>query len=300
MRSLKETPGLSRGVSVDLDTPAPQRAKALSRHHLLLSPGTRWDLTLADVWQGLTMWRLWGSMGWNDVLQRYRRSLLGPFWLTLSMSIMIGMLGVLYAHLFGMEIADFMPYLCLGLLIWSFISTLLNEAGTVFIGSEAYIRQMRLPFTLHVCRFVWRNLIIFAHNAVVYVAIALIFKIALNWSVLLVIPGLLLLLVNGLSIGVLLGMLSARFRDIPQIVTSLTQVLFFVTPIVWKPEMLKERIAFALANPVHHFIELLRAPLLGDIPSALSYGVALAFTLLSVTASVLLLHRFRSRIAYWI
>ncbi len=274
--------------------------RAPPRHRLVLSSGTNWALTLADLWQGLTMWRLWGVMGWNDVLQRYRRSLLGPFWLTLSMAIMIGTLGMLYAHLFRVEVADFMPYLCLGLLTWGFISSLLNEAGTVFIGSEAYIRQMRLPFTLHICRFVWRNLIIFAHNAVVYVAVALIFRIEPDWVMLLALPGLLLLVVNAVSVGMLLGMVSARFRDIPQIITSLTQVVFFITPIVWKPEMLGERLAFALSNPVHHFIELLRAPLLGHVPSALSYAVTLAFTLLSVGAGVLFLHRFRSRIAYWI
>ncbi len=271
-----------------------------SRHRLLLSPAKSWALTLADLWEGVTLWRLWGVMGWNDVLQRYRRSILGPFWLTLSMAVMIGTLGVLYAHLFRIDVADFMPYLCLGLLTWGFISNLLNEAGTVFIGSEAYIRQMRLPFTMHICRFVWRNLIIFAHNAVVYVAVAAIFQIPPSWTMLLAIPGLLLIVVNAVSVGLVLGMVSARFRDIPQIITSLTQVIFFVTPIVWKPEMLGDRMMFALLNPVHHFIELLRAPLLGHVPSATSYAIVLLFTLLSAMVSVSFLHQFRSRIAYWI
>ena len=267
---------------------------------LVLTAVPNWGLTLTDLRQGLSMWRLWGGMGWNDVLQRYRRSLLGPFWLTLSMAVMIGTLGFLYAHLLRTNVADLMPYLCLGLLVWGFLSSLLNESGMVFVGSEAYIRQMRLPFTLHVCRYVWRNLIIFGHNAVVYVVVAVIFGIVPGWAALLAVPGLLLILVNALSIGMLLGMVSTRFRDIQQIITSLTQVIFFLTPIIWKPEMLGDRVVLALVNPVHHFIELLRQPLLGQVPSVLTYAVTLGFTALSVAASLLFLHRFRNRIAYWI
>src|SRR6516165_2302443 len=102
-------------------------------------------LAVADVIDGLTLWRLWGRLGWNDILQRYRRSLLGPLWLTASMGIMVLALGEVYARILKMALDDFMPFLCVGLLIWSIISSVLTEAGTLFTGAESYIKQIRLP-----------------------------------------------------------------------------------------------------------------------------------------------------------
>ena len=92
-------------------------------------------LALRDVVDGTILWPLWVTLGWNDIRQRYRRSLLGPFWLTASMAIMVVSLGVIYARIFKTDINDFLPFLCVGLLVWGFISSTLNEAGTLFIGS---------------------------------------------------------------------------------------------------------------------------------------------------------------------
>src|SRR6478735_4889964 len=93
-------------------------------------------LAIRDIRDGILLWPLWGRLGWNDILQRYRRSLLGPFWLTASMAIMVVSLGVLYAKLFKTEIQDFLPFLCVGSLVWNYISSVLGEAGTLFTGSE--------------------------------------------------------------------------------------------------------------------------------------------------------------------
>src|SRR6478735_9777153 len=125
-------------------------------------------LAIRDVRDGILMWPLWGRLGWNDILQRYRRSLLGPFWLTASMAIMVVSLGVLYAKLFKTEIHDFLPYLCVGLLVWNLISSFLTEGGTLFTGAESYIKQIRLPYSVYVYRSSWSKLVIFAHNFGIY------------------------------------------------------------------------------------------------------------------------------------
>src|SRR5437016_5689397 len=83
-------------------------------------------LAVGDVTDGMALWPLWGRLGWNDILQRYRRSLLGPLWLTLSMAIMVIALGVVYAQIFKTTLHDFMPFLCIGLLIWGIISSVLT------------------------------------------------------------------------------------------------------------------------------------------------------------------------------
>src|SRR6185295_7862424 len=91
-------------------------------------------LAIQDVVDGAAQWPLWGKLGWNDILQRYRRSLLGPLWLTASMAVMVIALGVIYGQIFKIALDEFIPFLCVGLLIWGLISSVLTEAGTLFTG----------------------------------------------------------------------------------------------------------------------------------------------------------------------
>lgn len=257
-------------------------------------------MALKDVHAGLAQWRLWGRLGWNDILQRYRRSALGPFWLTASMSIMVVSLGVLYATLFKTPIDDFLPFLCVGLLLWSLISTFLTEGGMLFTGSESYIKQVRLPYSIYVFRATWSKLIIFAHNFVIYFAVLLYFGINPGWTALLAIPGLLIVLLNGALATLFIGMLSARFRDIPPLINSVVQIIFFMTPIMWKPELLRDNAFVVQYNPFHSMIEVVRAPLLGSVPLALDYTTLAALTVVNLVVVTLFFSTFRSRISYWV
>jgi lipopolysaccharide transport system permease protein len=254
----------------------------------------------SDLKSGLALWPLWVRLGWNDILQRYRRSMLGPFWLTASMAIMVISLGLLYAELFNTPIHDFLPYLCVGLLVWNLISSFLTEGGTLFTGAESYIKQIRLPYSVYVFRSSWSKLIIFAHNFVIYFGILLYFEIWPGAVALLAIPGLLLVLLNGALITLLIGMVSARFRDVPQLINSMVQIVFFVTPIMWKPELLRNRTYIADFNPFYHLLEIVRAPLLGGAPLAKSYIAVLLITLVNAVIVGAFFARFRSRISYWV
>ncbi len=266
----------------------------------LTEPSTATTLALRDIADGAHHWRFWGLMGWQDIRQRYRRSVLGPFWLTLSMGVLVGTLGFLYGALFKIEVADYLPFLALGFLAWGLISGIITDGCTVFIDSEHFIKQIKLPFSTFVFRVLWRNLIIFAHNFVVYIGVAVVFGIWAGWAGLLLVPGLALIIATALWVGLLCGMVCARFRDVPQIVASVLQVAFFLTPIIWKPELLADRVAFVLVNPFFHFVELVRAPLLGQAPSALTWTVVLGVTAGGWVVTFLLFRRFRNRIAYWV
>ncbi len=246
------------------------------------------------------MWHLWATLGWNDILQRYRRSLLGPFWLTASMAIMVVALGVVYAELFKMPIDEFLPFLCVGLLIWTFLSSFLTEGGGLFTSAESYIKQIRLPFTVYVLRSTWSKLVIFAHNFVIYFGVLLYFQIWPGPVMLLAIPGLFFIVLNGALATLFIGMLSARFRDIPQLINSVVQIVFFVTPIFWKPELLKSRSYIADLNPFYHLIEIVRAPLLGTTPSMKNYAAVLLITIINLGVGGAFFIRFRSRISYWV
>jgi len=253
----------------------------------------------ADLVDGLARWELWGTLGWRDIRQRYRRSTLGPFWLTISMGVMVAALGLVYAELFGHTLADYLPQLALGLIVWSFISTPIVDGCNIFIGSEGVIRQLRAPLSVHVFRMMWRNLIILAHNMVIYVVLALVFRIWPGPAALLAVPGLFILCLNAMWTALLLGLVSARFRDIPYMIASVIQLLFLVTPIMWSADQIANRLVVEL-NPFYHLIELVRAPLLGAVPGPATWAVAIGVTAAGWLVTLAFFIRFRERIAYWI
>lgn len=262
------------------------------------SAASQLSSALTDLVDGGRQWWLWLYMAWQDIVLRYRGSVLGPLWLTLSTAIMVGTLGILYARLFEIDVAAYLPFLCLGILSWNFIVGILNEGCLAFIGAENVIRQIKLPYSTHIYRILCRNLIIFGHNIVVYIVVALLFAIKPS-SILESLVGLAFILVNGAWCGLILGMLCARFRDIPLIITSLLQVAFFLTPIIWKPSLLGDQSYLAHLNPLYAFVDLFRAPLLGEQPDPISWFVASGVTVAGWIVAVLFFARFRARIPYW-
>jgi ABC-2 type transport system permease protein/lipopolysaccharide transport system permease protein len=260
------------------------------------------DLTLAlvrDFSEALRRRSLWTRLAWQDVLLRYRRSWLGPFWLTLSMGVMIASLGVVYGDIFKVDMHDYLPYITVGLLVWGLISTCIAEGCQTFIEAEWFIKQIDLPISMFPFRVVSRNTIIFAHNCVIYVLVMAFFGIGFTWTALLAIPGLLIVILNGICSSLLLGMLSARFRDLPQIIASVLQIAFFATPVFWRPDLVSNNLVVML-NPFYHFIELVRAPLLGAPPPLSSCVIAGAITIGGVALSLVFSRRFRSRVAFWV
>ena len=253
-----------------------------------------------DIKKGLSAYTIWSILGWHDIRQRYRRSIIGPFWFTLSTALLVIVLGFLYSSLLKVDIKTYLPFLAVGLVVWQFISTLINEGTTVLIDSQTLIKQINLPITVHVCREVWRNFIILLHSLPTLILMLLLFGIWPHWSIVILLPlGLLLLFLNGIWIGIILGILSARFRDITPIVTSLTQIAFFLTPVMWSPEILESRAWVALWNPLYHSIEVIRAPLIGSPILLESWIWSLTFCVVNGLVAQWLMKRFRNRIAYW-
>lgn len=261
---------------------------------------SQFNLAVADLTAAVQLRPLWIRLGWNDILYRYRRSTLGPLWSTANMAITVVALGAVYSQIFQMPIRQLLPYICASLIVWGFISAIMLDAGALFSGSESYIKQIRLPYSLHACRFVFSKVILFVHDLPVYIALALYFEVWPGAVALHAIPAFLLLVFNALLISLIIGMASARFRDIPRIITSLIQVVFLITPIIWTPDLLGSRVYLAYANPLFHLIEIVRAPLLGSLPSAQTVTATLVITAINLVATTLFFVRFRARIAYWI
>ena len=261
---------------------------------------TNFQLAIADLVEGIASVHIWSALGWQEVMQRYRRSVLGPFWLTISTGLMVGIMGPLYGKLFGQDITTYFAHLAVSLVLWQTISQIVLDSSIAFIVSDVYIKQVRLPLSIHILRTLWKNLVILFHNFAVVVLVIIFFRPPLGAALLLFPLALALFAANALWVGVLLGMMCARFRDIPLVVTNVMQVAFFLTPILWKPEMLGRHAWSVNFNPFYHFLEIMRAPLLGTPTSALSWFVVTGVTVAGYALTVAFYTRFRARIAYWI
>lgn len=263
---------------------------------------SRLRAALQDLHDGCNSYHVWGLLGWQDIRQRYRRSVIGPLWLTISTALMVSVMGYLYSGLFNQPANIYVPFIAAGFVVWGYISTVLNEACSVFISSEQIIKQIRAPLTLHVCRMAWRNLLIFFHNALILGVVYIVFAREYHWNVLLLPLAVLLIAVNTVWVGLVLGILCTRFRDIAPIVANVVQIAFFVTPIMWLPELLEGRGLrwVADANPIYHFIEIVRAPILGVAIPPASWVVTLAVTAAGYALAIVALQKFRHRVPYWL
>jgi lipopolysaccharide transport system permease protein len=259
----------------------------------------RWAIT--DVAAGVRLWRLAWALGWLDIRLRYRGSMLGPFWLTISTGVMVGALGVLYSTLFKISLRDYLPFLALSQVLWGFLAALVSEACTTFTDAENVIRSVRMPFFVFSIRALIRNAVVLGHNIVVIVVVFAIFSMWPGWEALMAIPGLLLWALDGLALTLLLGAFCARFRDIQPIVNSVMQIAFFMTPVIWKPDQLSpagiERLAF---NPFFDLLEIVRGPILGSNIAATTWVGAIGYSVLLCAVSWTFFARARGRVSFWI
>lgn len=237
-----------------------------------------------------------------DIRQRYRRSTLGPFWITISTGVMITCIGVLFSTLFKSPVKEFLPFLAAGIIIWNYISTVLIEATTTFISAEAIIKQLPLSLFMHVERMVARNLYIFFHNIIIFPLVCLVVQREIGLSLLWFVPGLILITLNLLWMSLIISVVCTRFRDMGQIVQSFLQIIFYVTPIIWLPSLLKGKAEMMVLdpNPFYHFLEITRAPLMNYSPSASNWLFSLIFCIVGWFFAIEIFNRYRNRIAYWL
>lgn len=259
-------------------------------------------IAIKDIGAALGRYSLVGMLGWQDVRQRYRRSALGPFWLTISMGVMIGTIGIVFGQIFNTPMKEYLPFLAAGMILWNFISSVVMEGCTGFIAAEGIIKQLSIPLFVHVLRMIWRNVLILMHNIVIFPLVLLAVGRPLGWEALVAIPGFALAVVNLTWVSLLLGILCARYRDLPQIVGSALQVIYYLTPIMWMPGHLSRRAGAYLVefNPVYHVLAIVRTPLLGDLPDAEDWWVSLALAIAGWLVAIAFYGRYKRRIAYWL
>jgi ABC-type polysaccharide/polyol phosphate export permease len=237
---------------------------------------------------------------WSDTKARYKRSVLGPFWLVLTTMVGVVGLGIIWSVLLKVERQEFIPSLTVGLIVWQFISGCIAESPAVFYRQASQIKDINLPSFFLSLQLVLRQLMNFGHNLVVFLLVTIVYPEHLSLAALLSIPGLILLVLNLLWVAQILGYLGARFRDIEPLIVAFLPILFFLSPVVYRASQLGQLQAIMSFNPLTYWIGLVRDPLLGIVPSAQTYILDLAVCALGWTAALWLTASRRHRLPYWI
>ncbi|MEN3930565.1 ABC transporter permease [Microvirga sp. W0021] len=245
-------------------------------------------------------WESWYLLGISDIRLRYKRSRLGQLWITMSMAIFITGIGFAFSFLFKQDVKNYMPYFAVNYVVWGLISGIVLDSTTTFTQSAVYLTQEALPRSIFAMRVIVRNLVLFAHNLIIIPVIFLIFKVPVTWTILLAIPGLIILIVIGFLATILLSMICTRFRDMAQILQNLMQMLYFLTPVMWRPEQMTDAWYIVIFNPFAACLRIVSDPIHGIVPlNSVYYMVFATFAFLLVTTLLIFAH-FRARIVYWL
>jgi len=248
----------------------------------------------------MSRWRLWTSLAVHDIASRYRGSVLGPFWITVTMAAMIGGVGLMYSQLLNLSLAEYVPWLATGIVFWTLFSQVITEGCDSFIGSGVIIKQTAIPMFSFIARMLTRNLINFAHQVIIVAAVLIWSGLWRHSDPLLSLLGLVLVLVNLSWLALLTGIVSARFRDVPQIINALVQISLFLTPVFWRPESIRSHRFILTGNPFHHMLEVTRRPLLGEPVQPESYVILIVMALAGWAVAFSLFSRSRRRVVHYL
>jgi ABC-type polysaccharide/polyol phosphate export permease len=238
-------------------------------------------------------------LAWTDIRARYRRSVLGPFWITLGTAIGVVGLGYLWSTLLRIDRATFIPSLAAGLILWQLISGLLTESATIFARQGNVIRNFRAPYFVHCLQLLLRQVVTFTHNSLVVIAVIFLLDVPVTWQTLWVIPAFILLLLNLLWLSLLVGICGARFRDIEHGIAAMMPLFFFISPVLYRPDQLPFDAWIIWINPFSYFIEIVRPPLLGIAPEPIALIGAVTMALAGWGITLAVFNAKRHRIAFW-
>ena len=256
--------------------------------------------TARDFSQTYKRFSLATNLAWQDILSRYRGSVLGPWWITMmTMTFVLG-LGIEYAGLFHRSVKDLLPYVAVGVVIWTFLSACISEGGEAFVMGAGMIKQSSLPLPLFIFRCMIRNTINLAHQVVIIIAVLAWFRIFPGPSALLCLVGLLIMIVNLSWAGLLLAMVATRFRDLPQIVGATLQLVFFLSPIFWVAPSSMTHSPLIWANPFYFSIQSVREPLLDGVLPPETFTVLIPMAVVGWIATVLIYNQTRRRVVHYL
>ena len=258
------------------------------------------EAAFQDIVDGLKLAPLWTRLAWEQTVARFRRTVLGPFWLTANLLAISLALSLVFGGLMGQNWRPTFPLIISGILCWTMIGGVLGDAAGVFISAGPLMQTMKLPLSFHILLMMMRNFINFLAQLIALWIVLALFRLGAlpTWQFLLGMP---IVLIDGALLSLIVAIPSTRFRDINQTVGFAVQILFFLTPVFWAPSQMKgKKAALFGLNPFAHLLELIRQPLLGRAPALIHYEWGFGLMVLLAITAVVSLALYRKRVVFWL
>jgi ABC-type polysaccharide/polyol phosphate export permease len=246
--------------------------------------------------------QMWFLTALRSVGVRYKRTILGPWWLTVQTLIFVFGLSFLRIGLTGTDLREAIPYVGLGFIGFGLISGGVLAGVSVFVGAGTAMSTSRQAYTSYVLKSNTVQAIEFLHDAVAILAIALVFAIpfTLWWGLSALVS--ILIVISSVGVGLWLGPLVARFRDVGPIVSTVMRLMFFLTPIFWSVDQMSasDRSWMTWWNPFTYQLLAFRDPILGTPHGMAPYVVTVALAVINPIVGFLVFTRVRARLPYWV
>ncbi len=253
-----------------------------------------------DLGAGLGLYYVWIYQAYHDITAKYKRTVLGTFWIAGGMVVTSVSMSVIFGALFHMNLRQALPYIMAGILTFSLTSYIFYDGAEMFMTSGGIIKNHAYPFTFYAFHTLCKSFFLFLHNLVVYWLFMVIigaFRIP-HWTILLSLP---LVLICLFFWGMLSGMVASRFRDMRFMLPYTGQMLSTLTPVFWRADTLHGAVLLAVRlNPMYDLIQLIRDPLLGQAPDASIWGLSLAYTGVGIVVWLIAFSLLRRRIPFWV
>lgn len=237
-----------------------------------------------DLKRSCFMFKVALYLAYGDAKARYKRSFLGSFWIVLSTFISVIGLGIVWGAVFNIPTKDILPSITLGLVFWQYISSCITDSPSIFIRNATSIKSHPNPYMLFIFHHILKHLTVLLHNAVLIIFVCLFFGISKSINnYLIFLLGMFLVSANLLWISASLAIISTRFRDVEVIVSAIMPVMFFLTPVIFKPHQVESIKYIMYLNPFASLIQVLRDPLYYDV---LSYTPFLICSCMLIIGSI--------------
>jgi len=257
-----------------------------------------------DIIDGLSRWTLVKALTLETLRHRYRRTALGLIWSGLSFLMFLGIFVLVFGYLRGFTgefLADYAMHVGFGWIAWGLLSAMVTSGATAFSNSANWIIGSNLPLSIYILKNLLENFFIACVCFVIMVIIAWVLGRAPSHLAFIVIPSAFICLFNAFWVALFLAVVASRFRDIQHLLLSFMRAFFFTTPIIWTySEGAGLRSTLALLNPFTHFIEIVRKPMLGELPSLLNWTVVGSISIIAPVIAFSTFMLFRRKIVFWL
>lgn len=258
------------------------------------------DYATQDLINGFKKMPLSWHLAWRESFLPYKLGFLGPIWITLQTGLWVLAVGLFIGPSLASAVPHYFAYVAIGFSVYNLFTVLFVEGSNVFIRSTSFILNIPNPYTIYVLKVIFRGIIQFIMAIPVIILAMAATGLGLEPVALLAIPGVMFSTVFGLGVALAFGSISVIFRDMTFGLQAVMRLMMFVTPIFWVATDTGFRSIISQFNPIFHFLELVRRPLLGEVAATQHWVIALLMTVISLIVGFGLFLNMRSKLAVWL